>query len=344
MKHDMSTAVSPLKNMEYRFERYLNKRKEQQSRHMLGNGIPDYAYKMDYSYRKKLDSIPGVFNTANKLCSTIVAREMQNVNLNGLAVGPNQFPEIYQIGCDCAKRLGIAIPNIFVCQLGDMNAFTYACDDVEPFIVISEFALERLTLGEVKAVIGHECGHIQNYHGTYETLCNYIALSGLIGVSLLDTMLLQLVSNGIDLTLQMWSRAAEVSADRAAMICCDSVDDVYNLFKKFLYGGVKIDDKITTELSIESLQKQLSITSESGARILEINSSHPATIKRILACMEFAECDTFYQWRPDMKKPGQTIRSHEDTDLRCKKFIDVTSKEAGTIVGKRRSQKNADSV
>ena len=68
---------------------------------------------------------------------------------------------------------------------------------------------------------------------------------------------------------------------------------------------------------------------------MELNYTHPLTIKRILADLEFAECETLYSWRPDLKKPGQLMRTQEQTDERCKKFIDVTSKEVTTVVGKR---------
>jgi len=337
-------SVSPIKNLDHRFASYLAGRRAQLSRHMNGNGIPDYAYKMDYEYRKKLDSIPGLHNAAQKISETIVSRQMQLVNMDSLAVGPNQFPEVYKIACDCARKLGIAIPNIYIRAENCLNAYTFACDDVEPFIVITELALERLTIGELQAIIGHECGHIHNHHTTYDILIRELMNVGLRGMGMFSQILAGILSKGAELTLNMWSRAAEVSSDRAAMICCDNIEDAYALNKKFMYGGVNVEDKISTELDIESLQKQLNVSYDSNIRFLELESTHPATIKRILAEVEFAECETFYSWRPDLKKTGQTVRTHEETDLRCKKFIDVISKEAGTIVGKRRSQKNADSV
>lgn len=342
MDYEMTFDQSPLTGLDHRFETYLNKRKAQLSKHMMGNGLPSYAYKMDYEYRKKLDSIPGLYDTAKKICSTITAQKNQEANLRYLAVGSNQFPEIYEIACNCAKRLGIAIPNIFIQPQGVFNAYAYGGDDTEPFIIVTEFALERLSLGELQALIGHECGHIHNNHTVYDTLTGLISSAGLQGTSRINILLTKLLSAGVEVTMNMWSRAAEVTSDRAGMICCDNIEDAYSLEKKMLYGGVKIEDKITTELDIEFLQKQLEVSYDSAMRYLEINSTHPASIKRVLAEMEFAECETFYQWRPELKKPGQTLRTKEETDSRCKKFIDVTSKNAGDIVGKRRSAKSVD--
>lgn len=149
-------TFSPLYDLDCSFDSYLRRRKAMLSKHMLGNGLPDYAYKMDYEYRKQLDSVPKLYDTARKICSTIVTQELQKANLSYLAVGPSQFPEVYQIACDCAKKLGIGIPNIYISPEGTFNAYAYACDDVEPFIVITEFALERLSLGELQALVGHD--------------------------------------------------------------------------------------------------------------------------------------------------------------------------------------------
>lgn len=344
MSYDINAVPSPLIDLDYRFESYLKKRKAQLSKRMQGNGLPDYAYKMDYEYRKMLDAVPGLYDTAKKICSTIVAQELQRANLQYIAVGPKQFPEVYNLACDCAKTLGIGVPNIYISHVHDasegavsvLNAFTYAYDDVEPFIVITDFALERLSLAELKAIIGHECGHIHNNHGIYDQLTIALANAGLNGVGMFNRILTQVLTTGAQMTLNMWSRAAEVSADRAAMICCDRVEDAYSATQKLLYGGAKVDDKITTELDLESLKQQLSVNYDTVIRFSELYYSHPLTIKRIMAQAEFSECETFYQWRPDLKKPGQTARTREETDLRCKKFIDVTSRDAATVVGKGR--------
>lgn len=328
------TAVSPLDGVDYRFETYLKNKKAMLSKHMLGNGLPDYAYYLDFEYRKKLDAIPGLFNTVKKIYSTHVTQCLQRANMSCLAVGPKQFPEVYQIGCDCAKKLGIAVPNIYIDSSEEvLNAYAYAMDDVEPFIVVTSLMLKRMTMGELKAVIGHECGHIQNYHTIYDFIASDLLVAGLGGSQSigLPQRLLQTLSVGVMLTLNMWSRAAEVTADRAALICCDNVEDAYSVNKKLLYGAVDVSDKIDTQLDISSLKEQMQMTMDNPGRILELERTHPLSIKRIFAEMEFAECELFYEWRPDLKTPGQIMRSKEETDARCKKYIDVIHGKGGKL-------------
>ncbi|MBR6513671.1 MAG: M48 family metallopeptidase [Clostridia bacterium] len=328
-------ANSPIANYDFSFDNYLNKRKAQINARMDGNGIPNYAYKPDYDMRKRLDAVPGLFHVAKNISATMASRYMQQENMRSLAVGPNQFPEVYQIGCDCAKKLGIAIPNIYIQSSEVVNAYTFATADSEPFIVVTSLLLERMTLGELKAVIGHECGHIQNCHTTYNVINSLLIQGSLAGIIIGDQLFLKglltpfynLLTSGIQMLLSSWSRAAEVTADRAAMICCDNLEDVYSVDKKFLYGAVKVEDKIDTNLTIQSLKEQMEMTMNNPNRFRELMASHPLPIKRIFAELEFAECETFYNsWRPDLKIPGCIMRSKEEVDRRCKRYIDVNGK------------------
>lgn len=333
MSDSLKLAGSPLENYNYSFEHYLKKRNAQMSVFMDGNGVPNYAYKPDYDLRKKLDSTPGLFNIAKNITATYSSRYLQQENMGSLAVGPHQFPEVYQIGCDCAKKLGIGVPNIYIQPSEVVNAYAYATDDGEPFIVVTSLLLKRMSLGELKAVIGHECGHIQNYHSTYTILCSLLFEGGLIGGAVLTPGLLAplygILTSGIQLSLKMWSRAAEVTADRAALICCDNLEDAYSVNKKFLYGAVEVEDKIATNLELKSLREQMEMTMNNPTRFYELNATHPLPIKRIFAELEFAECETLYKWRPDLKTPGCKMRSKEEVDLRCKKYIDVIKGKGG---------------
>ncbi len=333
MSDNRLLGTSPLDGFDFSFARYLEEKKAISSAGMDGNGIPNYAYKSDYDMRKKLDATPGLFHIARNLTATYSARFLQQENMHSLAVGPHQFPEIYQIGCDCAKRLGITVPNIYIQPSEVLNAYAYATDEAEPFIVVTSLMLKRLSLGELKAVIGHECGHIHNYHSTYTILCSLLFEGGLVGGHVLTkgalAPLYSLLTAGIELTLNMWSRAAEVTADRAAMICCDDLEDAYRVNKKFMYGAVEVDDKIDTRLETSSLREQMEMTMRNPTRLYELNSTHPLPIKRVFAEMEFSECETFYRWRPDLKTPGCTMRPKEEVDRRCKNYIDVISGKGG---------------
>ncbi len=311
---------SPLNSIDCSFGGYLTRRKMMDAHRMDGNGIPNYAFAMDYECRKKLDSIPRFYDTAKTITGTYVSRMTHEYTRTSLAVGPTQFPEMYQIACDCAKILGIGIPNVFILNDPTMNAFTYAMDDIEPMVVVHSGLMERMTAGELKYVIGHECGHIQNYHSAYQYLSQLVLNAGLNAVSGVSRMLAGLMTAGSSVLLATWSRAAETTADRAGMLCADRPEDCYSALAKIMYGGAIGSGH---EIDYEAIRAQLEHTVSSVARYSEILDNHPAVARRMAALQEFCECMIYYEWRPDQKNPGQLMRTKEETDERCNRYIDL---------------------
>lgn len=308
----MENNKSPLDKIDVSFAHYIAKKKAKNARHMK-NGIPDYSFALDYELRQKLNGIPGFYSISRKICETIVARETQKINQQGLAVGPNQFPEIYQMGVDCAKRLGIGIPNIYVINDPTINAYTIAGDDTSPMIALHSGIIERMTPGELKCVIAHECGHIHNQHTLYRIVINSVVQSGKGAIGfVLSTANLAL--------MRFWTRASEITADRAALICADQIEDATNVNKKLVYGATLNTDY---QVNIKALREQLEKTLNSPTKILEVLSDHPNSIRRVIADKEFEECEVFYQWRPEFKQPGRIVRTKEVTDLRCQKLINI---------------------
>ncbi len=328
MSNEIASAYKyPLNDINWQFSNYLKGKKSAHSKHVIGHNIMDYAYSVDLELRKTLDSIPGLLNIAQNICSTKAAKLMHQANHMWLAVGPNQFPEIYQAGCECAKTLGIGIPNIYITNDETFNAYACGSDDIEPFIIIGNLLLKRFPLNELKSIIGHECGHIQNAHIAYDALATSILNVGTGLASALVNQLSAVLTTGAVMTLKMWSRACEVTADRAGLICSETPDDIYKQLAKFMYAAVDLEGKVDTELDLDTLKAQMEESINNPSHVIEIFASHPMTIKRIFAGMEFAQSDVFYNWRPDLKKPGQFVRSKAETDKRCKKYIDVIRKK-----------------
>ena len=320
---------NPLSGLNYSFAEYVKQRKEFDSKHVDGNGLPDYAYKMDYEHRKRIDAIPGLVKFMKKYCSTVIPQELQKYNMSGVMVGPDQFPEIYKMVKECAETLGIGIPNVLIVPViedaGDFNACTLALDDVEPIILITGLLVERMSPEELKVVIAHECGHIHNHHSLYGILANILTSTGITGLQSIPgfSELAALLTSGAQYALSMWSRAAEVTADRAALICTGDVKVAANTLSKFMYNGANISRTVKTEINIDALYDQLNMILNNPNRINELLNSHPLAVKRVIAVKDFSECETLYKWRPDLKTPEQTLRTKNEIDEKCKKYIDV---------------------
>ena len=306
--------TSPLQSIDTSFANYVMRRRTQEQSHMQ-DGVPDYAFALDYQLRQRLGQIPHFYALCKKVSATIENRQINLYNQKAVAVGPNQYSDIYNMGVDCAKRLGIGVPNIFIYSSMEMNAFTYASDNISPMIVLYTGIVDRMTPKEVKCVIAHECGHIHNQHLVYKNVINSVLSgnSGLFGA------LLSIANIAL---MQFWTRACEITADRAGMICGDNVEDSINVQKKLLSGGT-FNKEFREELDIDALREQLDAAIQNASKIYELFSDHPSSIRRIFCMKEFEECEVFYKWRSELKKPTGIVRDKSETDYRCQQLINI---------------------
>ena len=316
-----NTNRSPIKDMDWSFRTYMNRRLDENARRIIGDDVPDYAYGLDYELRRKLDSIPGLHSLATKMYVTMATSALQELNRRSVAVSPSQFPDVYDMACDCARRLGMAIPNVFIVDDPTLNACAYCSDDIQPVIAVNSGMYERMTPGELKAVIGHECGHVQNNHIVYSNIATLLANLGLNGLGARFPALATILSQGTMIALYSWSRASEVTADRAAMICSDRLEDAYSVDAKLMYGATFKEVEVDYDMLKEQLKQQMgNIT-----KINELMDSHPSSVRRIMAEKEFAECSVLYEWRPDLKNVNTVLRSKEECDARCKTYVSLVS-------------------
>ncbi len=71
-------------------------------------------------------------------------------------------PEISRFVKETCQRLRIAIPRFGIIEDGNPNAFTFGHHAGNARVVITRGLLQMLDAEEVKAVIGHELGHVKN--------------------------------------------------------------------------------------------------------------------------------------------------------------------------------------
>jgi len=317
------SRLNPTENIDVNFSAYVQNRKSQTEPHMEG-GIPDYAYGSDFVLRQKIKAIPGFYKLVKAILSSEVPRRKQVLNLQSLKVGPSQFPDVYNMTVECARILGIGIPSVFISNDQTLNAYTVATEDDMPIVVINSGILERLTPAELKTVIGHECGHIHNNHTIFTYLANLIVNedNGLIYSIPGVRSIFNLISLPLSLSLKAWSRAAEVTSDRAGIICGDDPLDSITAECKLIYGGA-----FNREANVDAVLKQYDAIKSTPVRFLEIEYTHPLSVKRIFAMKEFLNSEVLYQWRPEWKKADLKTISKQELDLKCEKYISVTKNE-----------------
>jgi len=208
---------------------------------------------------------------------------------------PNQ--EVESLAAECAEVLSLdVLPVVYVTNIGQPNAFTTGSDS-SATITIDTSLVDHLSHPQLRALLGHEMGHIKSrhlmYHSVVEFLEHGIALSAsLIGAGL--------ASVPIRLLLLAWHRESEFSADRTSLIAAGDFTSVATMFAK-----------IVREPS-EQAGANTSLSS-----FIESFRSHPSYLKRLRSLEEFANSARYSDIRTRLERREAFEKAFTETCRFC---------------------------
>lgn len=239
-----------------------------------------YAYAADVAMLRSFQRIRPV-----ELAAAAVVRasnEMLRGQLLGtmIKVGPRQFPSIHKIAEHCASVLTVPVPTVYVTNHPMPNAYTYGTDE-ESFIVVHSGLIDHFEPTELQFVIGHETGHIQNKHVVYNTALRILTQ----GAGLFLGWIIQPAI----VALQAWYRRAEITCDRAGLLCCHDLEAASRSFMKLATGS----HKLYPEMNLEAYLEQFEEGQGSVGRMSEVFATHPYLPKRIHALRAFADSELY---------------------------------------------------
>jgi Zn-dependent protease with chaperone function len=140
------------------------------------------------------------------------------------------------LGWGC-QILGLEEPELYVMLDPVPNAYTYG--HTRPFVVLTSGLVDMLDDEECFFVIAHELGHIKADHVSYTIMARNIStLMGIIGQATLG--LGALLSQGLVVALHDWYRKAELTADRAGLLCVQDLDPCIRVFMKLAGGASRL--------------------------------------------------------------------------------------------------------
>jgi Zn-dependent protease with chaperone function len=193
----------------------------------------------------------------------------------------------------CAMTLGLdSLPDVFVVEGGEPNAFTFGSEEKACLVVYSSL-LESANEIEQMAVLGHELGHVKSGHMLYHTLAEVLGRGASLSASFFG---LNIISIPIQLALLSWHRESEVTADRASLLVVRDVDVVTSLLRKLA-------------LSPDSVVEQ-NVAGEPGVleSVSELFRTHPILSKRIKLVKEFAKSSEFLRAKKKIELQQTVLR------------------------------------
>ncbi len=269
---------------DFNFQRYVDVRKNPESARTEQGGFGEYAYSTDLRILKTLSYAKPVRLAAEATVRAFKAWSQSDILGSSVRVSPRQFPRIHKMVAECAEMLHIPIPTVYVTQnFASINAATFGTD-TDSFILVNSATVDRLSDDELKFVIGHECGHIQNSHVTYMTALHFLTNMGGMFVRWITTPAL--------IALRGWQRRAEITCDRAGLLCVGSMESAQTTMIKLAVGSQALVD----ELDVDAYLEQLDDIKQGIGRVSEYLLSHPYLPKRVRALRMFAESE-YYKMR-----------------------------------------------
>ena len=227
------------------------------------------------------------------------------------------YPELADTLTDCKRILGVEQPvEIYVKADPLMGASCARTPNGMLAIALTSRLLETFTQSELRFVLGHELGHARFGH---------FDIPMPITATVRDAAG-RLVSRPLALEMFVWCRAAELTADRAGLLCSRDPEAAAQSFFKLASGLAR--GPVTADLDAYASQVEALIaTPEARARprddddTLDCFSTHPYGAVRVRALVAFAR-SAAYRQAVGHAAPGEAI-SDDDLEAVVERDLDL---------------------
>lgn len=284
------------------------------SKGMAGaDATPLYAHPVDEWILRTLNSTPAKA-LLNKAMDALVSWQFGMQLASGVFIDQKSFPDLFEVLSHSAKTLGIPIPHAVASNApGLFNAYTAGTDDYA-FINIAATLCQVYSKEEACFVIGHECGHIHSNHMIYQTLVNVLTNNIPIRMGYLGYAL----RLSIGVALQAWSRRAEVTGDRAGLLCVGDLRIAERALLRLVTGLADVDrvdmeDYLRRSRGVEDFHP--------SAEFMALFTTHPLIPKRIEALRLFANSELYYSLMDKPAPEGVKLLNREELDRRTNQII-----------------------
>jgi len=275
--------------------------------HRLADIAPRaYQHPADKAASAALSAIPQLDRVVRKLIELGYERALRQMALgSSVRLSEQQLPDVWGEHRFAYAALDIdEVPPLYMTALPFANAAAIGAK--QPIVVVNSELVRLLDAPQRRAVFAHEASHILSDHQLYGT-----ALAILTGLATSGRLPLPLVP--IRTALLEWSRAAELSCDRAAALVTRDPLVVCRTFLS-LAGGAMVD-----RLDLDAFMKQGMEYTDEGTglerltRLLtDLGVTHPLPVRRTRELMNWVRGGDY-----DRIVGGEYPRRDEPADPRA---------------------------
>ncbi|SHG10018.1 M48 family metallopeptidase [Streptoalloteichus hindustanus] len=200
-----------------------------------------YEHPADRGALATARALPGFDQVLKAISGAVGERSERLLALaSSVRVSERQYPKLDRLRRECAEILDLdPVPDVFVQRDPRPNAYTVGMD--QPFVVLTTGLVELLDDEALRFAVGHEMGHALSGHALYYTLLRRL-VQMVTGLSWMPVGYWGM--RAVIAALTDWYRRAELSADRAGLLCVQ--DPGAALRAHVLLSGASHVDEIDT--------------------------------------------------------------------------------------------------
>ncbi|HEX5894987.1 MAG TPA: M48 family metallopeptidase [Thermoleophilaceae bacterium] len=299
-----------------------------------------YQHPADRAATAALQNVPYLDQVVRKLVALGYERALRAASLgSAVRLGQDQLPGIWVLHRQVFNSLDIErVPDLYLTQFPLANAYTIGTD--KPIVLLNSELIRILDDDGRRVVLAHEAAHVHSDHVLYRTAL-LILLQ--IGTSVRLPLLAGLPLLAIQYALLEWSRAAELSCDRAAALITRDPTAVCRALMT-IAAGEAADD-----LNLDAFIAQGMDYSESGGGLdrltklfQDLRLTHPMPVRRVRLMLDWVhegEYDAIV--RGEYLRVGQEGSVREEADAASAFYgerISGAFQQAGTSISEAGQQ------
>ena len=283
-----------------------------------------YQHPADRAATAALQKVPYLDEVVRKLIALGYERALRAASLgSAVKLGQEQLPAIWVLHRQVFNTLDMEpVPDLYLTQYPFANAFTIGSG--KPIVLLNSELIRILDEEGRRVVLAHEAAHIHSDHVMYRTaLLILLRLGGAVRLPILAGLPLL----AIQLALLEWSRAAELSCDRAAALVTRDPQAVCRALMVLAAGEAAED------LNLDAFIAQGMEYSDSGSglerltRMLQqLQVTHPMPVRRVRLLLDWVrEGDYDRMVRGDYLRTGEEPSAREEADATSVFYADRIS-------------------
>lgn len=268
-----------------------------------------FQWSQDGLAMSKLRAI-GPLNAVARSISDKAGRRWVETSFNGIRIGTDQLPQVYDKAVLAARLLGMPyMPEVYVSGDKMWDAMTFGSDN-SSFIVLGTALLTNFQDDDLLFLLAREMGHCRAGHALWKTVIRFLIgeqgpRKGLMAGGVLHALNpTHLIEGALELPLLAWARQAEITADRAGLLTIGNE----TIARKVLLSWSLRSAVLYRKINVDAwLQQQEDSADDQLTRLSEIASSSTPYITRRLKLM------TTFAQSPELASMHSAIAAYVPT-------------------------------